>query len=213
MPSPSKIMQVRCSSVVQGSTMQPRASVESPTSPAANMYDYLKGEWRTSKAIDYRLGGGRGTMDGTVHFRPITSLLDGWHGDGDNAHTPLPILLYTEEGTLTLEDSGGSFAAYRRYVYDCRKQIKTDVYFVDSDYDLAKLLAAVGKGDEGAVCGCLRHFHSIERGDGGDEGQGGQMRFVSDDEFECLWTVRGPSKDGHIRQVFRRVRAGGDSEG
>ena len=73
---------------------------------AKKVRDFLLGRWSVVKTLDYRLGGGRGTIKGEATICPADD------GVLEN------VLLYDERGKMTLEETSKPIDVYRRYCFD-----------------------------------------------------------------------------------------------
>eukprot|EP00927_Polykrikos_kofoidii_P065200 TRINITY_DN60988_c0_g1_i1.p1 TRINITY_DN60988_c0_g1~~TRINITY_DN60988_c0_g1_i1.p1 ORF type:complete len:252 (-),score=28.10 TRINITY_DN60988_c0_g1_i1:18-698(-) len=77
---------------------------------------FLLGRWALSKRLDYRVGGGRGSMTGTASFT--------------ESPRKSGVLIYEERGLFTLEGLPKAVEAYKRYCFNtCAWPV--EVYFVD----------------------------------------------------------------------------------
>eukprot|EP00325_Prymnesiales_sp_UTEX-LB-985_P025015 CAMPEP_0174726626 /NCGR_PEP_ID=MMETSP1094-20130205/48183_1 /TAXON_ID=156173 /ORGANISM="Chrysochromulina brevifilum, Strain UTEX LB 985" /LENGTH=126 /DNA_ID=CAMNT_0015928237 /DNA_START=61 /DNA_END=437 /DNA_ORIENTATION=+ len=105
---------------------------------AEGLYDFLRGRWHLSKAMDYTPGGGvSGEFVGTATFEPLCCEDGGLR------------LAYLEDGHATL-GGGQSVAATKRLLWDM-SDMRVRVFFDESlERDPASILAK------------SRFFHDIE---------------------------------------------------
>eukprot|EP00322_Chrysochromulina_rotalis_P024777 CAMPEP_0115858400 /NCGR_PEP_ID=MMETSP0287-20121206/16077_1 /TAXON_ID=412157 /ORGANISM="Chrysochromulina rotalis, Strain UIO044" /LENGTH=171 /DNA_ID=CAMNT_0003312661 /DNA_START=74 /DNA_END=589 /DNA_ORIENTATION=- len=163
-----------------------------PRSPEA-MFEFLRGRWQLTKAMDYTPGGGvGGDFVGVATFEPLQCT------DGRSR------LAYLEDGMATL-GGGQSVAATKRLLWDF-SAMPIQVSFDESlDRDPAAIL-------EGS-----RFFHTIELPDesGVDptpfvhwcdpDTYRGTFLFQTDSSFVIKWQVEGPKKLGNIVGSYVRT--------
>mmetsp|Transcript_108839 Transcript_108839/g.318452 ORF Transcript_108839/g.318452 Transcript_108839/m.318452 type:complete len:192 (-) Transcript_108839:82-657(-) len=166
---------------------------------------FLAGRWVLSKTFDYRVGGGRGRMEGVATFAEAPQLRTA--------------LMYEERGTVHLEGVANPFEAFRRYCFNTAKW-PVEVYFVDdaTKKELAPLLPELechtsffvplpfdgellegSRGEQGGCSGESRFEHLCV-----NDLYSGSLRVTGPDGFEWNWSITGPAKDGDIRCSFRR---------
>ena len=160
---------------------------------AEAMYDYLRGRWQLTKAMDYRPGGGvAGDFVGKATFEPLQC------ADGGVR------LTYLEEGMATL-GSSQSIAATKRLLWD----LTTAPVKVHFDEALAR--------DPESILAGSRLFHTLELADDPQldpppfvhlcdpDTYRGAFEFESDASFVITWHVTGPKKDGNIVGKYTRT--------
>uniref|UniRef100_A0A7S4Q472 DUF6314 domain-containing protein n=1 Tax=Alexandrium monilatum TaxID=311494 RepID=A0A7S4Q472_9DINO len=167
---------------------------------------FLAGRWILSKTFDYRIGGGRGKMEGFATFAEAPQLRTA--------------LMYEERGTVQLEGLSNTFEAYRRYCFNTAKW-PVEVYFVDDDTkkDLVTLLPELDchtsffvplPFGEPVESGCSQQgsCSSSARSDFEhlciNDLYSGSLTVTGPDRFEWNWSIVGPAKDGTISCSFRR---------
>ena len=160
---------------------------------AEAMYDYLRGRWQLTKAMDYTPGGGAsGSFVGKATFEPLRC------ADGGVR------LTYLEEGMATLGGSQ-SIAATKRLLWD----LTTAPVKVHFDEALAR--------DPESILASSRFFHAIDLADDprvdpppfvhlcDPDTYRGVFAFESDAAFAITWHVTGPKKDGTIIGKYTRT--------
>ncbi|CAE8740833.1 unnamed protein product [Polarella glacialis] len=168
---------------------------------------FLLGRWAMSKTFDYRIGGGRGTMEGFATFTETPQRCD--------------VLMYEERGAVQLEGLAKPVEAYRLYCFNTGRW-PVEVYFVDDD---AKTQRSVTKKHLPSILPELAchtsFFVPLPFGESPSEQSGsseacfnhlciedlysGQLLVRSPDLFEWNWSVTGPHKDGGIICSYRRM--------
>eukprot|EP00933_Yihiella_yeosuensis_P030492 TRINITY_DN24138_c0_g1_i1.p1 TRINITY_DN24138_c0_g1~~TRINITY_DN24138_c0_g1_i1.p1 ORF type:complete len:194 (-),score=28.42 TRINITY_DN24138_c0_g1_i1:94-675(-) len=162
--------------------------------------NFLLGRWTLSKKFDYRIGGGRGTMEGIATFTETLPRPD--------------VLMYEERGDVILEGLAKPVEAYRHYCFNT-SQWPVEVYFVDdpTKKHLPSLLPELdvhtsffipltfGSGEGTATSSCEANFDHLCI----DDLYSGHLKALSEEHFEWNWTVKGPNKDGNITCSYRRV--------
>merc|ERR1740123_2177155 len=149
---------------------------------------FLLGRWALAKTLDYRIGGGRGSMVGTATFEE-TPQRQG-------------VLLYEERGMVELEGVARPFEAYRNYVFNTCKW-PVEVYFVN-DPTKKHLPTLVPElechtsfflplpfADEIGVAAESSHLCI-------DDLYSGEITVTGPDAFDWCWSIKGPKKDGDI---------------
>jgi hypothetical protein len=172
------------------SSLALQANTWRPTTATA-LHDYLRGDWRLTKSMDYVLGGKTGTFSGGASFAPLQH-------KGHNA-----LLAYAEEGEMTL--GSASFNSYKRLLWDFGGGDCAKVFFDD---------ALEGREDPAMVIEGARFFHDITFTPEGElvfsahpcgpDVYRGEMSCHSPDAFTLRWVVTGPRKDGDIVSSFSR---------
>ncbi|CAE8692816.1 unnamed protein product [Polarella glacialis] len=168
---------------------------------------FLLGRWAMSKTFDYRIGGGRGTMEGFATFTETPQRCD--------------VLMYEERGAVQLEGLAKPVEAYRLYCFNTGRW-PVEVYFVDDDAKTQRSVTkkhlpsilpelachtsffvplpfgGVPSEQSGSSEACFNHL-CIE------DLYSGQLLVRSPDLFEWNWSVTGPHKDGGIICSYRRM--------
>ena len=133
---------------------QARAAADLDLANAADVYRYLRGDWKLEKSIDYKVGGMAGSWRGVASFSPPHPLpplpqqqqqeepaADAAAGDNDDeTMDPSLLLRYLEQGVFRINGTGAGFEAGQRLVYDCGNSSgRVRVHFVDDPEQPNKL--------------------------------------------------------------------------
>ncbi|GMH39014.1 hypothetical protein BSKO_06912 [Bryopsis sp. KO-2023] len=158
-------------------------------------HDFARGSWRLNRTLRYVKGGLSGSFAGTAKFQPPVA------GPGvSNSKT----LLYSEEGSFTVEESKQVLKAYRSYLFRC-DAYPVKVYFVlkkdpldvgDFFHDLEFSTSENGstaKWNAAFEHLCVKDLYS------------GRFSVHDDDSFEWNWRIVGPKKDGEICTHYTRI--------
>eukprot|EP00930_Biecheleria_cincta_P061178 TRINITY_DN46737_c0_g1_i1.p1 TRINITY_DN46737_c0_g1~~TRINITY_DN46737_c0_g1_i1.p1 ORF type:complete len:200 (+),score=28.36 TRINITY_DN46737_c0_g1_i1:35-601(+) len=167
--------------------------------------NFLLGRWTVSKSFDYRVGGGRGTLEGIATFTATPPRQD--------------VLMYEERGTMNLDGLGKPVEAYRHYCFNTGKW-PVEVYFVNdpTKTHLPTLLpeldchtsffiplpfgeAGSSGNQSGLPCGLGATFKHLCV----EDLYSGQLEVKAPDHFEWNWSVVGPNKDGTINASYHRL--------
>ena len=160
---------------------------------------FLQGEWTLSKTFDYVRGGVTSSFFGTATFTPLIE----------------NILSYEERGELIVQGQP-NMPAYRRLLWD----------FSDNPVSVS-FDEAQDRSSASEILAGARFFHHISLAsttrlaDGnppsfehpcGPDLYIGQLLLSKEDEFEILWRVVGPRKNGSILNSFVRRRLRDESQ-
>jgi len=168
---------------------------------------FLLGRWALDRKLDYRVGGGQGTLQGIATFTEASEKLPG-------------VLLYEERGEVQLSGLP-PMSVYRFYCFNTTTW-PVEVYFVDdpTKSHLETLLPAL-KGMHTSF------FHDLPFNPGGDDEttlttpvstrfehlcvddlySGNFEVFPTGDTFQWNWSIVGPSKDGTISSSYHRLQS------
>mmetsp|Transcript_22518 Transcript_22518/g.72810 ORF Transcript_22518/g.72810 Transcript_22518/m.72810 type:complete len:180 (-) Transcript_22518:206-745(-) len=160
-------------------------------SPTA-LFKFLLGEWRLSKTLEYKRGGITGSFEGNAEFVPLADMPDN-----------RCLVSFTESGCFIAADER-SFETRNRLLYDFSDPTSVQVFFDEC-------ALPDGQRTAQAVLDGARYFHSItipslgmNEHPCGPDVYRGKIELLAPDEFEIVWRVSGPRKDGKIVSVFRK---------
>jgi hypothetical protein len=159
------------------------------------MRSFLVGRWSLFKTIDYRIGGGKATVEGTATIQAIDS-------------SRPEILLYEERGAMTMENIQQPMEVYRFYCFDTSAW-PVKVCFVD-DPTKAHLPPVVTDLDIHTS-----FFHNLAPvADNAsfshlcvDDLYSGDFVARSAETFQWNWSVIGPAKDGRIHGHYTKLES------
>jgi len=153
---------------------------------------FFLGEWRVSKTLEYSTGGITGTFAGNAEFICLPGAPD--------------TLSFSEIGTFIADADERAFETRSRLLYDFSAPPAVKVSFDSCDLtDEQRTAEAVHAG--------ARYFHSIDTSSEalcfsehpcGPDVYRGSIDIYDRDEFELVWCVTGPRKNGKIVSSFRK---------
>ena len=186
---------------------------------------FLAGEWHLTKVMSYTRGGLDATFDGIATYVPLSDTTP------TATAAATSCLAYEEKGTMRFNNGDVELVAYRRLLWDLEAD-PVAVYFDEATdrssekairggarffhhVALASATTTAPPTLSGAdAAATARQPPPFEHPCGPDLYVGrlllppdGGEHADADDAFAIHWRVRGPRKDGVIRNSFARVRA------
>mmetsp|Transcript_23366 Transcript_23366/g.42969 ORF Transcript_23366/g.42969 Transcript_23366/m.42969 type:complete len:181 (-) Transcript_23366:35-577(-) len=162
---------------------------------------FLKGKWSFAKTVNYRIGGGRGTISGTATFTQTLQRPD--------------VLMYEEQGLMQLEGMPKPFECYRKYCFNTGV-FPVEVYLVD-DPTKKEMPTLIPEIPEHTAFFVPLPFGDLSEGEGMtasfkhlcvNDMYSGELSVPSQNAFMWNWSVVGPSKDGTIQCQYERLDPG-----
>ena len=166
---------------------------------AVTLRDYLAGEWRLNKGMQYVQGGISGTFVGTASFSALQS----------------DVLTYLETGQVELGHPPMTTTATQRYIWEfsdgsvrvlfdeCREHRTPEAIMQSARFFHGVDVENIDEADRTVR---FEHPCPCVAGDGIDL-YVGHMRFASPNAFSINWQVTGPRKEGAIANEYTRAPA------
>jgi hypothetical protein len=156
------------------------------------LFNFLLGEWRLSKTLEYERGGITGSFEGNAEFVPLADTPD-----------KRCLVAFRESGCFIAADER-SFKTRNRLLYDFSDPTSVKVFFDEC-------ALPDGQRTAQAILDGARYFHSIstpslemDEHPCGPDMYRGNIELLAPDEFEIVWRITGPRKDGKIVSTFRK---------
>lgn len=146
---------------------------------AARLHEYLRGEWKLVKRVEYKRGGDFGTWRGCATFEATTD------------HE----LRLAESGQFFFDENPGRGMDFRAkpLVFDMSTS-PVEVRFDDGPFHTLDADAVMAGAESSFVHLCKADTYR------------GRMTIADTDRFCIDWVVSGPFKDGRIHHDYSRVR-------